>query len=100
MAAGREQRKADPVQVAAEIVAAMEARAASGDWDSVAELAGRLRAAILNVPERDRPQLLLAARQCVQKVQSGAQRARDELADRLAVLRRGREMAAAYIAAE
>jgi hypothetical protein len=96
--AGLAARQDDPVQVAAEIVAAMEADAAGGDWDSVGRLAVRLQAAILHVPERERRRLLLAARQSVQKVQQRAREARDDLAGKLTALRRGRDMTAAYTA--
>ena len=90
----------DPVRVAAGIVATMEAQAANGDWDGVEETATRLRVAILEVPERDRRPILLAARQSIRKVHSRVEAVREEVASRIAVLRRGKDMAAAYGAAD
>lgn len=96
MAVSEAELRNDPLQAAARIVVAMEAAAAAGEWDDVEELAKKLQNSILDVPERERRQVLLAARQSVQNVQLRAQEARDDIAGKLTALQRGRDMAAAY----
>ena len=51
----------------------MEAHAASGDWDKVEELAGRLRSAVMAVPEDQRRATLLAAHRTIEQIQELAQ---------------------------
>ena len=85
---------------AAEMTATMEAHAASGDWERVEEILVKLRAAVLEVPERERRDTVLAIRRSVEKVQGLAQSARNDVTGKLSQIRRGRDATKAYSVAD
>ena len=84
----------------AEFAAAIEAHATSGEWELVEELVARLRAAVMDVPEGQRRESLLLAQQALERVQSQAKDARSDVAEKLSAIRRGKDAARAYTAAE
>jgi len=83
-----------------EISATMEAHAASGDWDKVEELAGRLRSAVMAVPEDQRRATLLAAHRTIEQIQELASSARGEVTEKLSAIRRGKDATRAYAGTE
>ena len=80
----------------AEMTATMEAHAASGDWERVEEFLVKLRAAVLEVPERERRDTVLAIQRSLEKVQGLAQSARADVTGKLSQIRLGRDAAKAY----
>ena len=100
MAASQEamQHKLDRVTV--EITDSIEVHAAAGDWERVEELAIKLRTAVMQVPEHDRKQAILAAARCLESVQAAAQEAKDAVTGKLSAIRRGKDAARAYAAAD
>ncbi len=74
----------------------MLALAKRGDWQQLETVAVMLRAAILAVPEAERAEVLLAARQTADKVRSLAEEARGDVMSRLKAIRRGQSAARAY----
>ncbi len=89
-----------PATGVAEVSAAMEAHATTGEWELVEELVARLRAAVMDVPEGQRRESLLVAQQALERVQSHAKDARGDVAEKLSAIRRGKDAARAYAAAE
>ena len=85
-----------PVEITAEMAASLEAHAGAGDWERVEEIAVKLRAAVMQVPEHDRRDAILAAQRSMQKVQTLAQDARIDVTGKLAAIRRGKDATAAY----
>ena len=90
----------DPIRYVAELGESIAAHAANENWDDVEECAVRLRAAVMDVPARDRKEALLAARRSIEAVESLAREARGQVAGRLSKIRLGREMSAAYGASD
>ena len=80
----------------AELTASMEAYASNGDWSRVEEIAVKLRAAVMQVPEAQRRGAITALQRSMEKVQTLAQDARTDVTGKLAALRRGRDATAAY----
>lgn len=78
----------------------MEAHAASGEWEKVEELTLKLKNAILAVPDSEQRETLLAARRSMEQVQSIAQDAKNDVSDKLSSIRRGKDAAKAYAAAD
>ena len=85
-----------PDAIASEMSASMEAHAATGDWEKVEEIAVRLRAAVMRVPDLERRDTLLAMRRSMEKVQTLAQDARNEVTAKLSAIRLGKDATAAY----
>ena len=85
-----------PAEVTAEMAASMEAHAGAGDWERVEEIAVRLRAAVMQVPENQRREAIQAAQRSMQKVQTLAQDAKTDVTGKLAAIRRGKDATAAY----
>lgn len=83
-----------------EISATMEAHAASGDWDKVEELAGRLRNAVMAVPEAERRAALLSAHRTIEQIQGLARSARGDVTEKLSAIRRGKDATKAYAGTE
>lgn len=86
----------DPAHVTAEMAASMEAHAGAGDWERVEELAAKLRAIVMQVPESRRRDAILMAQRSMEKVQTLAQDARTDVTGKLAAIRRGKDATAAY----
>ncbi|MDH3350138.1 MAG: hypothetical protein OEM60_04920 [Gammaproteobacteria bacterium] len=82
------------------MLADMEACATSGEWEKIEELAVKLEAAMLEVPEADRRELLQAAQRSMERVQTIARGARNDLARKLSSIRRGKDATRAYAAAD
>ncbi len=85
-----------PIRAIAEVSANMEAQAASGEWDKVEELAGKLRSAVMAVPEDQRRDALLMAHRTIEHIQDVARAARQTTAEKLSAIRRGRDATRAY----
>jgi hypothetical protein len=81
---------------AMDVVSQMEALAASGDWDQVADASERLRVAVLNVPEAERRAVLLVAQECTDKVLAEARLAYDSVSGKISELRLGQVAKKAY----
>ena len=85
-----------PIREVAEVSARMEAQAASGEWDKVEDLAGKLRSAVMAVPEPQRRDALLMAHRTIEHIQELASVARQTTAEKLSAIRRGRDATRAY----
>ena len=81
---------------AMDIASQMEALAAAGDWEQISDIAARLRAAVLNVPEAERRSVLIAAQQCTEKVLADAKLAHQLVGGKISELRRGQVAKKAY----
>lgn len=86
----------DSDNIVLEMLAAMEAHAASGEWDRVEELTMRLRSVVMTVPEQQRHEALLALRRSTEHVQELAHDARCGVTEKLCAIRRGRDVTKAY----
>jgi hypothetical protein len=89
-----------PETVALEMAASMEEHASAGDWERVEELAVRIRGVVMQVPENQRRDVILAVRRRLQQVNTIAEKHRGDVAERLSVIRRGRHAARAYANAD
>ena len=78
----------------------LKARKAPGEWERTEEIAARLRSAIMAVPGHQRREVLLAAKQSMEKVQTLAQYARSDVAEKLSAIRRGKDATRAYAGAD
>ena len=96
MVASEQAVQQDPQGVAAEMTASMEALARHGEWDRVEEMAVRIRSIVMQVPEADRRETLLAVGQVIERVQSLANDARGDITEKLSAIRRGQDATAAY----
>jgi hypothetical protein len=96
MAGNHALQEQSPAEIVQEMATAMEAMAMQDDWERVEDIAVRLRAAVMQVPEYERRSLLLAVRHSTGKVHAAAEKARDKVTDKLSALRRGRDAAEAY----
>ena len=79
-----------------EMLTAMEASAEREEWDHVEDTAAKLRHALLQVPEQERRDAVLQVRRALDRIREHAQQARDDVAERLSALRRGRDATRAY----
>ncbi|MDJ0906022.1 MAG: hypothetical protein QNI96_08395 [Woeseiaceae bacterium] len=98
MAMSREELATSPEAEALDAISRLERLVADGDWEHTEELAARIRRMVDRVPVEHRRGILLAAKRGVERAHNEAQAARDDVADRLEVLRRGRDAARAYAA--
>ena len=96
MLANQAAMEAGPAELALDIVARMETLAESGEWGRIERLAARLRGAILETPVEQRQAVLVAARRCVERIQSKALGSRNDTREKLSEIRRGRVAARAY----
>ena len=85
-----------PEMVVQEMSEHMELLAADGEWAEVENLAIRLRAAVMKVPESERRGLLVTAVRSTERVASEAENARQEVTGRISAIRRGRKATEAY----
>lgn len=85
-----------PVTVVREMSDHIEVLVREGDWPEVENMLVRLRGALLNVPEAERHELVVAVQRSTEKVAAEAEKAREELAGRLSTLHRGRRATSAY----
>ena len=81
---------------ALEIVERMRTLADAGDWDEIESLAVRLRSAVLQVPEAQRRDVLIAVQRATTEVTDKAEGARSDVTDRLSALRLGQKATKAY----
>ncbi len=98
MAMSREELAATPEAEALEAISRLERLISDGDWEHTEELAARIRRMVDRIPADHRRGVLLAAKRSVDKARNEAQAARDDVADKLETLRRGRNAARAYTA--
>lgn len=85
-----------PGDRAMEMVNRMDELAAKGEWNSVEQLAVRLKSAVLEIPDFQRQSLIVAVNRVFERVQTTALVSRNELKDKLTEIRRGRVAAQAY----
>jgi len=85
-----------PRETALDMAAEMLALAERGDWQKLESVAVMLRGAILEVPEAERAEVVLAARQTAESVREHAEQARGDVVSRLKAIRRGQSAARAY----
>lgn len=100
MAASHEVMERSAADTASEMIAAMEAHAARGEWQSVEDIAAKLRNAVTQIPENKRRETLLAARRSIESVTTLAQNARNEVTEKLSAIRRGKDATRAYSATD
>ncbi|MDX1515710.1 MAG: hypothetical protein R3288_02665 [Woeseiaceae bacterium] len=74
----------------------MRELAGRGDWSEVEDIAVRLRAAVMNVPESERRELLVEVQRVTEQVAATARDAHRDVTARLAKLRRGQVATEAY----
>ncbi|MGB5257961.1 MAG: hypothetical protein WBN07_11870 [Woeseiaceae bacterium] len=96
MVASQAALEENPVTVALQMAAEMEALADAGEWERIEEIAVQLRAAVMNVPVAERSALLLAVQRSTDKVAAGAKQARQTVSDKISELRRGQVAKKAY----
>ena len=96
MVASRAHMQGSATTVVEEILSDMEAFAERQEWDHVEDTAAKLRHALLQVPEQERRDAVLQVKRALDRIREHAQRARDEVTDRLSAVRRGRDAARAY----
>lgn len=99
MVASQQVMQQDPQAVATDMSESMEACALHGEWDRVEEIAAKLRAAVMQVPEEQRRETLLIAGRSIARVQTLASEARADVKDKLSAIRRGKDATAAYVSA-
>ena len=85
-----------PQSVVLEMSEHMETLAAAGDWAEVENLAVRLRAAVMRVPEAERRSILIAVQQSAERVAETARSAREDVTGRISAIRRGQAATKAY----
>ena len=96
MVASQQVMQQDPQAVASDMSDSMEAFARHGDWDRVEEIAAKLRAAVMQVPEAERRETILSVSRSIERVQSLAEGARSDVKEKLSAIRRGKDATAAY----
>ncbi len=96
MVASQQALRQDPQSVAAEMTQSLETSARYGDWERVEEIAGQLRVAVMQVPEHDRRETLLAVGRSIERVQQLAKDARTDITQKLSAIRRGKDATMAY----
>ena len=74
----------------------MEALAAAGHWDQVADLVTRRNALLPSIKNSSREAALVAARRTTIRLQRMAESARKEVSDKLAKLQRGKRATQSY----
>ncbi len=79
-----------------DIAARMEVLAAEGEWQEIENLSQHLRDAVLNVPVKERRDVLLALQKSTDIVQSMVKNARRDTKSQLSSIRRGRDAKKAY----
>lgn len=100
MAASHEVMERSAADTASEMIAAMEAHAARGEWQRVEDIAAKLRSAVTQIPENKRRETLLTARRSIEGVTALAQNARNEVTEKLSAIRRGKDATRAYSATD
>ena len=96
MVASQQVMQQDPQAVACDMSDNMEAFARHGEWDRVEEIAAKLRAAVMQVPEEQRRETILSVSRSIELVQSLADGARADVKEKLSAIRRGKDATAAY----
>ena len=96
MVASRATMQADPGKMAREMANNMVRLADEGQWSGAEHVASRLRSAMLDVPEDERPEVLQFVNQCLERVKTRALSSRSEVATKMSEIRRGRDAAKAY----
>ncbi|MEM7432327.1 MAG: flagellar protein FliT [Pseudomonadota bacterium] len=96
MAAREESVHSGPGEIVEEMAQYIEICAEQGEWDRVEEIAVRLRNSVMLVPEQHRRESVQRVQHCIERVQALAATAKDEVATRLATIRRGQHATRAY----
>lgn len=74
----------------------LEALAAAGHWNQVADLVTRRNAMLMSIKNASREAALIAARRTTIRLQRLAESARKEVSDKLATLQRGKRATESY----
>ena len=85
-----------PAEKLASLVERMQALVAAGSWDEAEALAGRLRAAVMEVPTAGRREALHAVQSSIDKAASAARSEYRLVKKELAAMRRGEMVKKAY----
>jgi len=96
MVASQAVLEAQPVSIVLQLSEEMEALATAGEWEQIEDVAVRLRAAVMNVPEAERRSVLLAVQRSTEKVAAGARQARQTVTGKISELRLGQVAKKAY----
>ena len=96
MAANQAMIDASPAEIAVDMMARMEALAASSEWSRVEQLAVRLKSAVLDVPENERQSVAVAIAHSLERVQTIALVSHGEVKEKLSEIHRGRAATRAY----
>jgi hypothetical protein len=96
MVASQAVLEAQPVSIVLQLSEEMEALAAAGEWERIEDIAVRLRAAVMNVPEAERQPVLLAVQRSTENVAAGARQARQTVTGKISELRLGQVAKKAY----
>lgn len=96
MAANPEMTAERPEALALDIAAQMAGLVERGAWSDVENLAVRLRAAVMNVPEAERRQVILDVQRVTNKASAEAEHAQRDVTEKLSALRRGQAATEAY----
>lgn len=96
MVASQAVLEAQPVSTVLQLSEEMEALAAAGEWERIEDIAVRLRAAVMNVPEAERHPVLLAVQRSTENVAAGARQARQTVTGKISELRLGQVAKKAY----
>lgn len=74
----------------------MEELAAAGEWDEVSRLMTKRDAMLREIEEALRGPVLLASRRTTERIRRMAEKAHEEIGDKLAQLQRGRQATDSY----
>lgn len=96
MVASRATMEASPGNMAREMANNMVRLADEGQWSGAEHVASRLRSAVLDVPDDERPEVMQFVNQCLERVKTRALCSRNEVATKMSEVRRGRDAAKAY----
>lgn len=96
MVASRAAIAESATQVALEMAEHMEMLAAAGEWDHIEDIVIRLRGVVMNVPEAERREVMLAVRRSTEQVEAAANAARQAITGKMSELRRGQAAKKAY----
>lgn len=96
MVASQARMTETPEMIVQQMSEHMETLASNGDWAAVENLAVRLRAAVMNVPEEERRAWLIAAARSTERVAAEAESARQDVTGRISAIRRGQKATQAY----
>jgi len=96
MVANHTAMEASPSAGALELIARIEALVANGEWSRTERLVEQIKTIVLELPDDERQQVLMAFTHCLDRVQSLALASRNDVTEKLSEVRRGRLATRAY----